>query len=129
MAFVDLSGLNYFYTKIKGIFALASHTHSVATTSANGYMSKSDKSKLNGIATGATKNSITQTTVTLTSSGWGSNEQTVTVSGVTASNMVVVSVLDDSCGINCTAQASNTLTFVCDTTPSSDITVNVAILI
>lgn len=34
-------------------FAAASHTHSAATTSANGFMSSADKTKLNGIATGA----------------------------------------------------------------------------
>lgn len=79
MAFVDLSGLNYFYEKLKTKFALASHTHSVATTSANGFMSASDKTKLNGIATAATKNSIIQSTVTLTVSGWSGNSQAVTV--------------------------------------------------
>ena len=35
--------------------AASSHTHSVATTSANGFMSATDKKKLDGIATGATK--------------------------------------------------------------------------
>lgn len=35
------------------------HSHSDATTSSNGFMSSSDKSKLDGIASGATKNIIT----------------------------------------------------------------------
>lgn len=35
--------------------AASSHTHSAATTSAAGYMSSGDKTKLDGIATGATK--------------------------------------------------------------------------
>ena len=35
--------------------AAAGHTHAAATTSANGFMSSSDKSKLDGIATGANK--------------------------------------------------------------------------
>lgn len=128
MAFVDLNGLNYFYSKLKSIFALSSHSHSTATTSASGFMSKSDKSKLNGIATGATKNTITQTTITLSSSGWGDNEQTITVSGVTASNLVLITVVNNENGILCTAQASNTLTFTCDSIPSNDVTVNVAVL-
>ena len=34
-------------------YALSSHTHSNATTSANGFMSSTDKTKLDGIATGA----------------------------------------------------------------------------
>ena len=37
-------------------------TYSVATTSANGLMSSTDKSKLDGIATGATKNTASSTT-------------------------------------------------------------------
>ena len=36
--------------------AASSHTHSVATTSANGFMSSADKVKLNGIEAGATQN-------------------------------------------------------------------------
>ena len=35
--------------------AASNHTHSVATTSANGFMSAADKTKLDGIATGANK--------------------------------------------------------------------------
>ena len=42
--------------------ANSSHTHSNATTSADGFMSKSDKSKLNGIAEKATANSASSTT-------------------------------------------------------------------
>ena len=34
-------------------FAAASHTHSAATTSASGFMSSTDKTKLDGVATGA----------------------------------------------------------------------------
>lgn len=43
------------------------HTHSVATTTANGFMSSTDKSKLNGIATGANK--YTHPSYTAKSSG------------------------------------------------------------
>lgn len=71
---------------------------------------------------------------TLTVANWSSNTQTVTVNGVTASNSVLVapapaSATDwSSAGIICTAQASNSLTFTCATTPTNDITVNVCIL-
>ena len=92
-------------------------------------MSSADKNKLNGIATGATKNTITQTTVTLSSSGWGSNKQTVTVNGVTASNLVLVTVDSIKYGIQCTGQSSNTLTFTCDTVPTENVTVSVAVLV
>ena len=38
--------------------ANSNHSHSVATTSANGFMSSNDKSKLDGIATGANKTTV-----------------------------------------------------------------------
>lgn len=72
--------------------------------------------------------------ITLTSAGWTNNEQTVTATGVTATNTVIVSPDPASmtdytdAGIYCSAQASNSLTFVCDTVPSNDIDVNVVIL-
>lgn len=72
-------------------------------------------------------------TVTLTSAGWSSNTQTVTATGVTASNHVVVSPAPASmedytdATIYCTGQWSNSLTFTCDSTPTSAITVNVMI--
>lgn len=73
------------------------------------------------------------TTATLTTSGWSNNTKTVNVSGVTASNTVVVSPAPSSvsdyaaAGIYCSAQASGTLTFTCTTVPSAAITVNVLI--
>jgi hypothetical protein len=73
-------------------------------------------------------------TVTLTSAGWSSNTQTVNVTGMTATGVVMVSPdptdqsAYTSAGILCTAQASGTLTFTCDTTPSGDIDVNVVML-
>lgn len=51
-------------------------TYSAATTSANGLMSKSDKSKLDGIASGAT--AVSSSTV----SGWGYTKNTGTVTSV-----------------------------------------------
>lgn len=50
--YLDDQGLVYLWSKIKDGFA----TKDVATTSANGLMSSSDKTKLNGIATGAEVN-------------------------------------------------------------------------
>lgn len=73
-------------------------------------------------------------TVTLTVAGWSSDAQTVTATGVTSSNTVIVSPspsdMEDytDAGIVCTAQGTNTLTFECDTTPSSAIDVNVVII-
>ena len=78
-----------------------------------------------------TSDTFTTTTATLTTSGWSSNSQTVTVSGVTASNTVVVSPAPASyaeysvCGVYCSAQAANSLTFTCSETPAAALTVNI----
>lgn len=81
-----------------------------------------------------TVSSSTTTTCTLTSAGWSSKSQTVSATGVTASNTVIVSPAPDDiadyadCGVYCSAQGSGTLTFGCDTAPSGDIVVNVLIM-
>ena len=73
-------------------------------------------------------------TVTLNSSFWSSLSQTVTASGVTTSNDVIVTPdpasleLYGECGVYCSAQAGNNLTFKCKEKPGSNLTVNVMIL-
>ena len=63
-------------------FAPSSHSHSAATTSAAGYMSAADKTKLNGIATGANNYSLPTASSTL---GGVKTTSTVTsTSGLTA---------------------------------------------
>lgn len=76
-------------------------------------------------------------TATLTTSGWSSNSQTVTVNGVVANSsaqLIYVSPANkDSAtawgeaGVFCSGQGANSLTFVCDSTPSANITVNISI--
>ena len=69
------------------------------------------------------------TTITLTAAGWSNGSQTVSVSGITSTGVVFVSPdpTDQAdyvaAGILCTSQATDSLTFTCDTTPSSDIDV------
>ena len=76
----------------------------------------------------------TATTALLDEMGWSGNSQTVNVTGVTASNNVIVSAAPASqsdysvYGIICTAQGAGTLTFTCDTVPTTGITVNVLII-
>lgn len=73
-------------------------------------------------------------TLTLDSDDWSDSSQTVTASGVTSNNTVIVSPAPSgisaytSCGVYCSAQSANSLTFVCTETPDSDITVNVVVL-
>ena len=73
-------------------------------------------------------------TVTLTTSGWSSNTQTITVSGVSADEsaqliMPVPALASQTAyyeaGILVTGQAANSLTFTCSTVPSSNLTVYV----
>ena len=77
---------------------------------------------------------LSTTTVSLGTTGWSNNSKTVNVTGVTSSNTVIISPAPaDSdawaeADIICTAQGSGTLTFGCDTVPSTDITANVLIL-
>lgn len=76
-------------------------------------------------------------TATLTTSGWSSNSQTVTVNGVVANSsaqLIYVSPANKdsatawgAAGVFCSAQGANSLTFVCDSTPSANITVNISI--
>lgn len=74
--------------------------------------------------------------VTLTTSGWSSNTQTVTVPGVVASETAQLitptpAIASQSAyyeaGIMCTGQAANSLTFTCQTVPTSNLTVYVVI--
>lgn len=80
------------------------------------------------------QNALDTLTVTLTVAGWSSNTQTITVTGVTSSNTVIISPspsnMEDytNAGIVCTIQETNSLTFECDTTPTSAIDVNVVII-
>ena len=82
--------------------------------------------------------SVAQMTVpatmpTLAVADWSGNAQTVTVNGVTATNTVIVSpapasaVEYASCGILCTTQGTDSLTFTCTSVPANDLVVNVVI--
>lgn len=117
-AFTNDAGYITGYTETDPVF-VASPAHGI--TSAN-ISSWNGKATASGI------------TVTLAVADWANSTQTVTATGVTASNNVVVSPAPTStsdyvsAGILCTAQASNSLTFTCTTTPSTAISVNVLII-
>lgn len=80
------------------------------------------------IAGGAVSQSLT---VTLSAGGWSGKTQTVTASGVTASNTVLVTPAPASflayaeAQVRCTAQAANSLTFQCEEVPAAALTVQV----
>lgn len=76
---------------------------------------------------------VPATAPTLAVADWSSNTQTITVSGVTSSNVVLVGPAPSSAqdyadaGIICTAQGTDSLTFTCTTVPSNAITLSVVI--
>ena len=73
-------------------------------------------------------------TITLTVSAWNDNIQTVSVSGITNDNTIIVSSHPESfdayssAKIKCTTQSTNSLTFICDKVPTTDVKVNIIIL-
>ena len=78
-------------------------TYSVATTSANGLMSSAMVTKLNGIATGATK--VVESTV----SGWGFTKNTGTVTSVTLTQGTGITVSNSGTAITTTGSRTITL--------------------
>ena len=82
---------------------------------------------------GAQEQHVTRA-VALSAAGWSNKSQTVPVSGVTASNTVLLAPAPASqsaygkAKIVCTAQGSGTLTFTCETVPTAAVNVNVVIL-
>lgn len=77
------------------------------------------------------QNTITSVSVSLTVVGWASNQQTVSASNVTASNIVWVSPAPASfveygkAGIRAVTQGAGTITFQCTTVPTDEIAVEV----
>lgn len=73
-------------------------------------------------------------TTTIATSDWSSSTCTKSVTGVTASNTVIVAAdpashdVASNAGVYCNGQGAGTLSFVCSTTPSASITVNVLML-
>ena len=107
--------------------ALVSGTN-IKTINNNSLLGSGDLS----IPTGTT---ATVTQVSLTVANWNATTTcTVSVTGVTASNSVIVSPAPASiadyvsAGVYCSAQGSGTLTFTASSTPTADLTVNVMIV-
>lgn len=80
-----------------------------------------------------TPNLYITTTTTIPTTGWDNNSITVNVSGVTATNDIIVAPAPESvaewtsCGIVCTAQNTDTLTFTTTTVPANALTANIMI--
>lgn len=89
------------------------------------------RNDLGDLADDVAEAAISPTTATLTVVGWSSKSQTVSVTGITATNTVWVAPAPassedySSAGIVCVSQGANSLTFSCEETPTSAITVNI----
>ena len=74
------------------------------------------------------------TIITLSTTDWSSNSQTVSASIVTANNIVITVPSPDSqdtyssCGVKCTSQEDGSLIFICDSVPNIDININIVTL-
>lgn len=82
----------------------------------------------------ATNVSAKALTLTLSTSGWKDNAQTVSADGVSTKSTIIVTYAPASksswqaANISASGQADGTLTFVCDETPTGDITANVLVM-
>ena len=72
--------------------------------------------------------------VSLPTSGWSNNSQTVTANHVTANNTLIVASAPENydayskAGVYCSAQAVGSLTFTCKSVPTANLNANVMIL-
>ena len=79
-------------------------------------------------------NKASQVVLTLSSSDWTDNSQSISVDEVTNDNVVIICPDLNSqdayteCNVVCTSQGAGILTFGCDKTPDVDLSVNVIIL-
>lgn len=102
-------------------------TNQVATIDGQVQTAQSDITALQSTK----QNTITSVAVTLTVEGWSDNQQTVTASNVTASNIVWVSPAPASfsaygqAGIYASTQGAGTITFTCTKVPTVAIGVEV----
>lgn len=107
---------------------------SAASTTAAGLMSAEDKTKLNGIAAGATKNASTSEAITLASSSWSNSTYTIKNAKITATSfqeiLPATNITKDQYTafangmIVCSAQAAGSLTLkALGTAPTVDIPV------
>jgi hypothetical protein len=120
----------------------SSHTHTksqitdlvLATVAATGLYSdlSGSPTALSSFTNDENFKGITCVSVSIPVASWSSNAATVSVSGVTASNIVVIApdattrtnyTNFTGAGIYCSAQAAGSLTFTCTTTPTAAITI------
>lgn len=103
-----------------------------AAASGSGLTNYYTKTQVDGLIDGHKK--IVSSAVTVTSGAWSNGTATITVSGVSASNDIIITPAPASMEaytggkVRATAQAPNKLTLTADTAPATDIVVNVMVI-
>ncbi len=115
-----------------GVSAAVGGTDFVAPVAGKGLSTNdyttAEKKKLAGLSAPVSR------TATLSTGGWSSNKQTVSVTGVTANSILTVTYAPAShdawldAGVYCSVQGAGTLTFTCESVPSAALTANIVIL-
>lgn len=102
--FLDKTGLSHFWSKVKNFVNSKRPTCVQAIVTASGWSNNSQTVTVQGVLADSTK-------------------QAITVTPSTKTNMNNAS----SAGVWCASQGANSLTFTCDSVPTSDITFNIKI--
>ena len=118
----------------KRFTALPYDDEALIDTALSSTSTRSVQNKIVKAALDEKQKTVTSTTAILTTTGWSSNSQTVSVSGVTANDIIICAPATASedawvkAGVKCSAQAAGKLTFTCKSTPSTSLTANIVII-
>lgn len=129
--FLDKTGLSYFWQKVKAY--VDGKIQNPWPISSGGTGATTASVARTNLGAAEIPNS---TRISLTTSGWSNNEKQVNVSGVSATESAqLIQIVPElaslsaymECGILCTAQTTDYLTFTCETVPTNTIYVYVVI--
>lgn len=117
-----------------GLFARGDHRHPTDTTRVPTTRTINGKALSSNITLLPSDVGVNSISVTIPVSSWSNRTATVSATGVTSSNTVIISPAPSSISdwvgfdIKCTAQGSGTLTFTCTTTPISTISATAVVI-
>lgn len=118
----------------KRFTALPYDDEALIDTALSSTSTRSVQNKIVKAALDEKQKTVTSTTATLRTTGWSSNSQTVSVSGVTANDIIICAPATSSedawvkAGVKCSAQAAGKLTFTCKSTPSASLVAKIVII-
>lgn len=127
------NGITYYISDAEEDLFLSASEISATNTSGG---SSNVQAILNSLSAeiGNKQDDVVYSLVTLPVNGWTSNTQTVNVTGVTANNLIIAGYEPNSrtewleAEIYASAQGSGTVTFTCETVPTSAVTAVIVIV-